>query len=256
MVSGGNILGKGISAPDADGETYYVYLSPPDLGSTSVKSVRPKFEVIDFDDAEYGDVFLDFCLVERLPMPTKTSGTFIRKIATGDFVNWVATALPEPFGPALTGLDEKGLFIETPGPMDYPAINYGAWGLREEFFTESFAPSKLYRIIYTLAVPSIEDSETVGMIRLFNTNRAHDWQSILSLVPDYIRDHIPTVEGREYNIFYESPPRLYADDPSTADVDESLYNQFGYNFDVCDGRSDQMGRVILTGVEIYSYDKP
>lgn len=59
-----------------------------------------------------------------------------------------------------------------------------------------------------------------------------------------------------YFRYAASAPRLYADDPSTADVDESLYNQFGYNFDVCDGRSDQMGGVILTGVEIYSYDKP
>lgn len=256
VVSGGNILGKGISAPDADGETYNVYFSPPDLSSTPVSSVRPKFEVIDFDESEYGDVFLDFCQVERLSMPGKTSGTFIRKIASGDFVNWVETALPEPFGPAITGLNENGLFIETPGLMDHPAINYGAWGLREEFFTETFSPAKIYRIIYSLAVPTLEDHQTVGMIRLFNTNKGHDWQSILSLVPDYIRDHIPTVEDREYNILYEGSPKLYVDDPSTADVDEGKYNQFGYNFDVCDGRPEQMGRVILTGVEIYSYDKP
>jgi hypothetical protein len=250
-VAGGNRIGKGIFAPDANGETYSVYFAPPDQTSTfpAVTNIRIKFEVIDFDMNEDGINYMDMVLVERFPIPEKAEGTLIKTInSPEDFSDWVTQTLPS-VGEATLGSDAKGLFISTPGSLDPSGLVYGMWSLPPADSPISFEPNRLYRAVYNLSAPTLEDHMNMGMVRLYTHNLGGNWSSELHLNPGVVQNHMPTVEGSEYNVFFESMPALYTGE-------EADKNKFGFMFDVADGSSLQEGTVYLEKVELYYYDLP
>jgi len=250
VVAGGNRLGAGPFAPDSDGETYNVYLAPPDLSSMGHVDLKVRFELIDFSDTEEGINYLDEIMVERFPVPEKSEGILLSSYATPqEFSCWRPVILASPFGAVTLGLDGGGLFINTPGPKTNPSYNLGIWTLPHEDSFISFEADKLYRAVYTLSVPSQEDHDTVGKIRMFNQNNGGEWSALLNLVPDHLRDHIPTTGGSEYSVFFESMPRLFTGD-------ESWKNRINASFEIQDGQEAQMGTVYLNKLEFYEYDIP
>ena len=251
VCSGGNRVGRGPFAPDADGETYNVYLAPPDFSGTDVSSVRVKFEVIDFSDQESGTNFLDNLVVERIPMPDKSSGNLVRKFDdTGDFSPWTQSVLGSPFGSAALNSDSNGLSITTPMTLTPGSIvDYGMWSLAPSSSPVNYEANKLYRAVYTLSTPTATDELTIGKIRVFNHNYGSNWIALLILLPDHLRDHMPVTQEREYSVFYESLPKLYSGDQSEG-------NKMGFMFDVADGLDSQGGTVILEKVELLEYDIP
>jgi hypothetical protein len=249
VASGGSRIGRGISAPDQDGESYFTYFAPPDISSTEESFLRAKFEVFNFSSEEEGTNYLDEVLVERFSLSDIGEGTVVSRYDKNKgFENWEAMTLEAPFGFAETGSDEKGLFITTPGPVDSPAWNFGMWSLPPASSQDSYLPSKMYRAVYTLSRKP-EENTTPGRVRMFNMNHAGDWNAVQVLITDATTEHMPTVEGREYSVFFESPPRLY-------EGDEVWKNSFGSAFDVADGKDSQEGTVYLNSVEIQIYDIP
>jgi len=249
-AAGGGRLGRGMFAPDGDGETYRIYFYPPDLSFAQDVDLRVKFEVIDFSEEEWGDLFLDEFRVERFPLPEKSSDKLVASFsAPSDFAPWVPIVFGSPFGPAICGSDDTGLFITTPGPVEYPSWNLGIWSLPCEVSPVYFNSDRLYRAVYTLSVPTEAEHFTIGKIRMYSQNSVGNWGGILNLVPDHIRDHMPGVEGSEYDIFYESMPDLYTGD-------EGEKNRMYFSFDVQDGLEEQMGTVYLNKLELYEYAIP
>ena len=249
-VAGGNRVGKGIFAPTEIGEDYNVYFTPPDQTATSptVAFLRIKFEVIDFDEVEDGINFMDSVMIERLPIPTKGEGTLIATYDTDvDFSTWVTQLLGYPFGDATFGSDAEGLFITTPGALRQTAPDYGMWSLPPAVSPLSFEEGKLYRAVFRILAPTQEDHDSMGRVRVFIHNLAGNWSSELNLVPDVLRDHMPTTAGNEYDLFFETMPALY----TGADAD---LNRFGLMFDLADGTNSQVGTAYLDKVDVYTYD--
>ena len=250
VVGGGSRVGKGPFAPDADGETYNVYLAPPDLSGMGQIDLKVRFELIDFSSVEEGTNYLEEVQVERFPVPEKSEGILLKSYATPqEFGDWKPVILGSPYGPVTLGLDGSGLFITTPGPMTNPTYNLGFWTLPHEASPVSFEPGKLYRAVYTLSVPTEADRSTVGKLRMFNQNWGGEWGGILNLVPDHLRNHMPTTGGSEYSVFFESMPKLYTGS-------ESWKNRMNASFEIQDGRADQWGTVYLNKLDIYEYEIP
>ena len=250
VVAGGNRVGKGPFAPDADGETYNVYIAPPELSGLGKIQMRVKFEMIDFSNNEEGTNYLDEVQVERFSLPEKSAGILLKSYATPqEFGNWRPVILASPYGPVTLGLDGTGLFITTPGPMTNLTHNLGIWTLPHESSPVSFESGKLYRAVYRLSVPTAEDHATVGKIRLFNQNNGGEWSALLELVPDHFQDHMPSIADREYSVFFESMPEIYTGS-------EAYKNKMNASFEIQDGRKEQKGTAYMKSLEIYQYAIP
>jgi len=250
-VSGGNRVGKGLFAPDADGETYNVYVEPPDLSLAGVTNLKIKFELIDFDANEEGTNYLDRVTVYRFITPSKGRGTLVASFESqAEFASagWQPLTLGSPFGDATVGSNSTGLYIDTPQTVIAPVpgnIDYGLWQLPAGP-SIVFESDRLYRCVYTLQSP---DQTTLGKIRLINANAGGDWSSQLALVSDQTQVHMPDIDGEEYSNWFESMPALYTG------ADE-YKNRMSFMFDVADGQNVQYGAVYLTKVELYYYYIP
>jgi len=252
-ATGGNRVGKGIFAPDQNGEIYNIYIGPPNLSGEGVTNLRVKFEVIDFSNDEEGTNYLDFVEIERVPVPAISEGTPVNSFSQlSDFDSWTSQTLDypgTPFGIAGLGVGTDGLYIETEGEVTSPIegqIDYGLWTLPADRSLDVFEPGKLYRCVYTLSSPN---RDTIGKIRLYNSNLAANWISLFILIPDQVSSHMPDGDGEEYSVWFETMPALY-------EGEETDKNRMSYNFDISDGSDEQMGRVILERVELYTYDIP
>jgi len=249
--AGGGRVGKGGKTgfpPDADGETYSIYMSPPDLPA-EITNLQIQFEVIDFSGDEEGTNYMDEVTVERFEKKSKAEGTLAASWNSSSFGSWtslVLAAFNTNFGTATCASTASGLQITTPGPYTTNAINYGRWALGAADSGVSFEADRLYRCIYTLAVASAGEQATIGKIRLINSNEGADWSSMLELVSDQIQSHMPTVSGVEYDVYYNTMPALYGDNNDRMD----------FSFDLSDGKDTQLGTVILQSVELYYYDIP
>jgi hypothetical protein len=245
VFSGGNRLGKGLFAPDTDGNIYNVYVGPPDLTATGITNLKVKFEVIDFSPDEQGTNWLDNVEVDRFPTPDKTAGTLVKSFSTSpaDFSSWFPLTLGSPFGPSTVGSNSTGLFIQTPGPVT-GQINYGMWSLGASSSTESFEADRLYRCIYTL---QSAEQATIGQVRLINANLVGDWSAKIALVPNQTQSQMPPPGGADYSVWFGTLPQLYVDPTK---------NKMSYLFDVADGQLAQLGTCYLTKVELYYYAVP
>jgi hypothetical protein len=242
--SGGNRLGRGLFAPDTDGNVYNVYVGPPDLTAAGITNLKVKFEVIDFSPDEQGTNWLDNVEVDRFPTPDKTAGTLVKSFASQpDFSTWSSLTLGTPFGPATVGSNATGLFVQTPGPVT-GQLNYGNWSLSASGSTESFEAGRLYRCIYTL---QSAQQTTIGQIRLINANTVNDWSAKIALVPNQVQTQMPPAGGADYSVWFGTLPQLYGDPAN---------NKMSYLFDVADGQLAQIGTCYLTKVELYYYAVP
>jgi hypothetical protein len=245
--AGGNRVGKGLFAPDADGNTYNVYVGPPDLTAAGVTNIRVKFEVIDFDANESGVNRLEEAEVRRFPTPDKAAGTLENTYQT-TWTGWIPLTLGSPFGNATVGSTGGNLYIQTAATPIAPVagqIDYGMWTLGASASGESFEAAKLYRCVYTLQKSASGDQ--IGKVRLLNASNKGDWSSKIALLVDQTSVHMPSTTGTEYSNWYETMPQLYG---TPAD------NKMSYMFDISDGKSTQFGRCYLTKVELISYDIP
>jgi hypothetical protein len=242
---GGNRVGKGLFPPDADGNTYNVYIGPPDLTAAGVSYLTMHFEVIDFDVNESGINAMEECHVDRFATPAKT--TPIKTYTS--WAGWTPITIGSPMGAATVGSNGTGLFITTaitptrllPGW----GIDYGAWMLGASTSSESFEAAKLYRCVYYLRKGASGD--VLGKIRMINANLAGDWNAKLALTSDQTQVHMPGLTDTEYSVWYETMPALYADPTK---------NKMSYMVDVTDGTVAQRGQMYLTKVELYTYDIP
>jgi len=250
-VSGGNRVGKGLFAPDADGEWYTIYLEPPELTPAGVTNLKFKFELIDFDANEEGTNYLDEVQVYRFETPSCASGTPVTAFTSqAEFASagWSPQILGSPFGDATVGSNSTGLYIDTPQTVIAPVpgnIDYGLWQLPAGP-SIVFESDRLYRCVYTLQSP---DQTTLGKIRLINANAGGDWSSQLALVSDQTQVHMPDIDGEEYSNWFESMPALYTG------ADE-YKNRMSFMFDVADGQNTQHGTVYLTKVGLIYYYIP
>jgi len=248
-VSAGNRIGRGLFAPDPDGEIYPVFVEPPNLAGSGATHLKFTFELADCDVNEEGILLLDEVVIDRLPTPSKNLGTLVKSYITpSEFASegWEPFVLGSPFGDATVGLDSTGLFITTPKTVAAQIgwIDYGMWQLPASPSTPSFESWKLYRCVYTL---QSSDSSTLGKIRLINASAGGDWSSQIALLSDQIQLHLPDADGGEYSNWFATMPDFYTGD-------ESYKNQMSFMFDVSDGRDVQEGTVHLTRVELYSYE--
>jgi hypothetical protein len=244
VFSGANRLGRGLFAPDTDGNDYNVYIGPPDLTATGITNLKVKFEVIDFSPDEQGTNWLDNVEVDRFPTPDKTAGTLVKSFASqSDFSSWTSLTLGTPFGPATVGSNLSGLFVQTPGPVT-GQLNYGNWSLSASNSTESFEAGRLYRCIYTL---QSAQQTTIGQVRLINANLVNDWSAKIALSPNQKHEQMPPAGGADYSVWFETLPQLYGNPAN---------NKMSYLFDVADGQVAQIGTCTLTKVELYYYAIP
>ena len=245
--NGGMRIGRGIFAPDTNGETYNVYFGPPDLSGTEISHIRLNFEVIDFSPEELGTNFLEKVEVERFPTPDISEGAPVTSYSGSGFSEWTSNTPGAPFGTATAGSDSSGLYLTTPGPYNTDAINYGLWYLDANSPTAvTFQADLLYRAVFRVSTPDPAEVDTVGKIRVFTQNRAANWTSLLVLDPSFLTNHMPTVAGRDYDVWFESPPQLYGNDD----------DRMSFSFDISDGKDDQEGTVYLNELRIYTYDIP
>jgi hypothetical protein len=250
-VAAGNRVGKGLVgiAPDADGNTYNVYIGPPDLTAVGVNNLTVFFEVIDFDNNEVGTNYLDQVDIDRRPIPAIDPSKLVRTYAPPfTSATWLPITLGSPFGSATLGSSGTGLSIQTAATPVAPVsgqIDYGSWYLLASNSLDSFAAGKLYRCVYTLQKST---GATIGKVRMINANGAGDWSGKFCLVNDAaLSSHMPSTTGTQYSNWYETMPALYGD---------AAKNKMSYQIDVSDGKPAQVGTLYLTKVELYAYDIP
>jgi hypothetical protein len=246
--SGGVRVGRGLFAPGAVARTYNAYSEPPaNLASGGVTNVKPRFEVIAFNNNEIGATnYMDECVVERFATPSKGSGTLVQAYnPTAGWTGWAGSSISATgFAPATVGSNATGLYIETPGPTVTGAINYGTWDRYASGSPVSFEADKLYRCVYTLA----SGVSTIGQIRGLNMNKGTDWVSKFVVIPNQTQVHMPDADGNDYSNWYETLPTLYTSDPTL--------NLMSFDCDVADGSDTQVGRMYITSVELYYYNIP
>jgi hypothetical protein len=255
-VAGGNRVGTeaALASPfvaDADGETYAVYVGPPDLSGTDVNSVKVQFEVIDFATNEEGTNYLDSCDVYRFDKPDKALGTLEKTYTPTDMqAEWSSVAFSSPFGSATVGSNSTGLFITTPATVSAPVagnIDVGLWSRGASSGTVSFEADKLYRCVYTLSVSSAGEQATAAKARVYNASQTGTYSALLELVTDQTQAHMPDTSGKEYDVWFETLPTLYTD---------ANRNQMSFNFDISDGSNTQQGTMYLEKVDLYYYSIP
>lgn len=247
LVATGIRVGKGIFAPDGDGEEYSVLADPIDLSSAGVDTLRFKFEVIDFSVEESGTNYMDRLEIQRLDESSivaagSAESSFSAPFGTG----WSSLVLHDilpAFGDATVGSDSTGLYINTPGPYTTDAINYGSWSLGSGSSGVSFDSGKMYWAKY--AVRKGGASDNVGKIRMFNLNESGDWNALLELEPAFESAHMPSTGGKEYTLWFTTMPDLYTGG-------DSGNNRMSFNFDVSDGSDTQSGSAYLTDIDLYS----
>ncbi len=248
-AAGGNRVGKGPFAADSAGKTYNVYVQAPDAMSAEITNVRLKFEVIDFDPAEWGTNTLQDVDVYRFEAPAL--GTPAKTYAP-PFTGWTTLAFGSPFGNATSGSSTTGLWIETPAAVA-PAprtVDYALWQIAGASSGVAFEADKLYRSVWKLSVPTVAVEGTCARIRLIAQNQATNWSAEFVADPAAgYREMMPKVGGTSYSLWQETLPVLYGG----ADV---ALNNMGFLFDVADGRADQSGRIFLEQVDLYFYDIP
>jgi len=245
-VSAGNRVGKGLFAPDADGEWYSVYTQPPDLTTAGVTNLRLTFELIDFDGNEWGTNYLDEIQIHRFAIPSVASGTPVVAYTSQAEFGSAGWAVGTGLGTATVGSNTTGLFIDTPATVTGTAgLDYGIW---EKGATSDvvFEAGHLYRCVYTL---QSTDTSTLGKIRLINGNAGGDWNSQVALVTDQTQAHMPDADGEEYSVWIESMPDLYTGG-------DEYKNQMSFIFDIADGQDAQEGAAYLTNVELVYYSIP
>lgn len=250
-VSSGNRVGKGLFAPDADGEWYSVYSQSPDLTGTGVDNLRITYELIDFDANEDGTNYLDEVQVHRFAIPSVASGTpVVAYTSQAEFgtAGWSSLVLGSPFGNATVGSDTTGLYINTPATVIAPVsgnLDYGMWQ-KGATAAVAFEGNHLYRCVYTL---QSANTSTLAKIRLINANAGGDWNSQVALVTDQTTAHMPDADGEDYSVWFESMPALYA-------APDDFKNQMSFQFDIADGQDAQLGTTYLTNVELVYYSIP
>lgn len=246
--SAGLRVGKGLFAPGTVARTYSAYAEPPlNLAAGGVTNVKPRFEVIAFNNNEIGATnYLDEVVVERFATPSKGSGTLAQAYnPTAGWTGWTgASIVATGFAPATLGSDATGLYIETPGPVTTGAINYGTWDRYASGSPVSFEADKLYRCVYTLQ----SSVNTLGQIRGLNMNKGTDWISKFVIVPNQTQVHLPASGGTDYSNWYETMPALYTTD--------TTLNDMSFDCDIADGSAAQLGRMYITSVELYYYNIP
>jgi len=244
-ATGGNRIGKGLFPPDADGNTYNVYVGPPDLSLAGVTYLTMHFEVIDFDVNESGINIMEECNVDRFATPAKT--TPIKTYTS--WAGWTPVTLGSPMGAATCGSNVTGLFITTVATptrlLPGWGIDYGAWTLGAGSSSESYEANKLYRCVYYLRKGASGDN--IGKIRMINGDSPGDYNAKIALISDTTQVHMPGLTDTEYSVWYETMPALYVD-PSK--------NKMSYMYDLTDGNVAQKGTLYLTKVELYTYDIP
>ncbi|OQB22568.1 MAG: hypothetical protein BWY12_00608 [candidate division BRC1 bacterium ADurb.Bin183] len=258
-IAGGNRIGK--SGPYTLGTTakdVNVYFGPPDCSAdATVTNLWSTFEVIDFDVAEEGSVYLDQLDVAKMATPDISGGTLVKKIGDGQpWTGWASTSLTQAggaafFGPVTFTSGAAGLSIASPGPAGTGAyaghINWGQWSAREGAAV-SFEASKLYRFVYKITGVPLGGAVTkVPQIRVINNNIIGTWAAKLVIDPVAKTVAMPTPAGKEYSVWLETFPTLFADPAN---------NFLTFLFDVADGADNQGGTSTLNKVEVYTYDIP
>jgi hypothetical protein len=246
--SGGNRVGRGLFAPGLVARTYYCYVEPPaNLADGGVTHVKPRFEVIAFNNNEIGATnYLDEVIIERFATPSKAAGILIQSYnLTAGWPGWMGSSISAPgFAPATVGSNSTGLYIETPGPVTSGAINYGTWARYADGSPVSFEADRLYRCVYTLQ----SSVSTLGQIRCLNMNKGTDWISKIVIIPNQTQVHMPDADGTEYSNWFETMPEFYTTD--------TTLNNMSFNCDIADGQASQWGRLYITSVELYYYYIP
>jgi hypothetical protein len=247
--SGGLRLGKGLFAPGPVARTYNAYAEPPiNLADGGVTNVKPRFEVICFDNNEIGATnYMDQCVVERFPIPSKASGTLVQAYnPTAGWTGWtILTISGSGFAPVTVSSNTTGLYIETPAAVTPgAAINYGKWNRLGDGSPVAFTADKLYRCVYTLQ----SSVSTIGQIRCLNSNKGTDWIGKLVVHPDQTQVHMPDADGNDYSTWFDTMPEFYTSDPTK--------NNMSFECDVADGSTAQVGRMYITSVELYYYNIP
>ncbi|HPB30426.1 MAG TPA: hypothetical protein PLB62_03120, partial [Candidatus Sumerlaeota bacterium] len=248
-AAGGNRVGKGPFAPTPAGKVYSVYVQAPDTMSAAITNVRLKFEVIDFDTAEWGTNTLQDVDVYRFDDPGL--GTPIKTYAP-PFTGWTNLSFGSPFGNAVSGSSTTGLWIETPGPVA-PAprtVDYAMWQITGASSGVAFQAARLYRSVWRLSVPNTGTEGTCARIRLIAQAQSNNWGAEFVADPAAgYREHMPKVGGTSYSLWQETMPALYTGG-------NAALNNMGFLFDVADGRADQQGRIYLEKVDLYYYEIP
>jgi len=244
VVVGGGRVGASPFAATPAGKVYTVYCGPGDLTAQSVDYLRFKFEVIDFSVDEEGTNYMDKLEIYRFEEYAKGTPAWSQ---SAPFSGWSSTVLHDfipSFGDVTVSSDSSGLKIETPLSFTTANINYGAWALPAGSSGVAYEADKLYRCIYTLAKGT--SSDDLGKIRMINQNTTGKWVSILELIPDFASGHMPDTSGKEYSIWYETMPQLYGD----------ANDNMAFQFDISDGSNTQVGTVIMSDIELYTYSIP
>jgi len=202
-------------------------------------------DMIDLTSEQEGSLFCEEVEVSRLSAPDQ--GTLLTSLQLSeDYMGWnyFYTSKMDTID---FGTDEKGIWLESPGPPGDKEVHFGGYGTLLDSEGITFQPGCLYQAVFTLCCESDEARKHLPMIRIRFGNGTSEW--IASREIRQIQDlysHMPTSEGKQYSVYLPSPPYLSGEPNENSD-------KMTFNFDIIDGYESEYGRVYLKTVEVYEY---
>jgi hypothetical protein len=250
LVSYGNRVHKSPFSPTTAGKWYNVYVGGQNDYSPDCTNLRVKFDLINFDASEWGNLYLMECIVEKFDVPAKSAGTLIKTYDTAaQFSTWATNPNYAGlgitfFGPVTHGTSATGLSIQTDLNVTSPAIiDYGFWECVSDVYYEA---DTLYRAIFSLSSPDA----TLSKWRILARKNDGDWSSQLIADPFVYQSQMPSSTPKEYDLWYETVPEPWM--PDNLDVN----NKMVFAFDLQDLSNTLAGTLFLDKLELYTYDIP
>jgi hypothetical protein len=251
LVSYGNRVHKSPFSPTVAGKWYSVYVGGQNDYSPDCTNLRVKFDLINFDTDEYGNLYLMECLVEKFEAMSTGDGTLEKTYdVAADFSSWATnpdySTFGVPFGPVTHATSATGLSIQSAGALTGSnIIDYGFWEVVSDVYFES---DKLYRAIFSLSSP--DGATTLSKWRVLARKNDGDWSAQLIADPFVYRSQMPGATATEYDLWYETVPEPWTQDNGDGN------NRMVFAFDLQDLEDTLQGTMTLEKLELYSYDIP
>ena len=239
------IVDKGENAPgtqmSAIDSYFFISENEAALGQEYLLSL----DMVDFTSKQSGSLFCEGIDVARFRMPE--GGEQVASVdLSEDYSSWAKFSTTK-MDEIQSGVDEKGLWLESPGPPGSKEVHFGGWGSIYDPEGPMFQPDSLYKAVFTLSCEDFEAQEHLPMIRFRVGNASSDWIASREIrqIPGMF-SHMPGPEGKEYVLFFPSPPSL-------SGVKGAVSDTMCFSFDIIDGEKDEFGRVYLSRVDVYQY---
>ncbi|HOE64104.1 MAG TPA: hypothetical protein PKW18_04040 [Candidatus Sumerlaeota bacterium] len=257
LTSANLIIDKGNNSLTTDWSVYNSYYYQPTTEDKMCRNLRLYFDVVDFTPEQSGAVWCNSIEVMRFAPPTMEPFSEFIYDSVEDFMdNWAPYSVPA-FDAATSGVSTTGVWLEAEPGISKTPLTFGAWGLQIDKATQRFEADRLYKITFTLRCESESARSSLPMIRMRVSNGAFDTMAFRSVRQvDENCAQMPTADGRDYPLFFESPQDVY---PGSKDF--FPLNSIVLDFDIVATSSPavriaQFGRVYLDKVVIQSFPKP